>query len=321
MTSNDGKRVLVTGGTGLVGKSIEYNVDRNRSFKENSIYRFLSSNDVDLIDYSNTLKLFKEFRPTHVIHLAAKVGGLYANMAGNLDFFRINMTINDNVLRACHESDVQHCISCLSTCIYPDNTTYPIDETMIHNGEPHSSNFGYSYAKRMLTILARGYNTQYGRNYTTIIPCNIFGPNDNFNIQNGHVLPGLIHKLYLAKKNDDNFIVWGTGKPLRQFIYSRDLANLILWCLDNYKENEPLILAVDEKDEISIKDAAVTIAKAMKYEKDLQFDTTKSDGQFKKTANNGKLRKLFPSFKFTPFEEAIDETVKWFKDNYDMARK
>lgn len=147
-----------------------------------------------------TLKFFQKHKPTHVIHLAAMVGGLFRNLKYNLDFFRINSIINDNVLSISHETGVKKVVSCLSTCIFPDKTTYPIDETMIHNGPPHDSNFGYSYAKRMIDVLNRGYAKQHGLKYTSVIPTNVFGPHDNFNIDDGHVLPGLIHKVYNAKR-------------------------------------------------------------------------------------------------------------------------
>jgi len=170
---------------------------------------------------------------------------------------------------------VDKCLSCLSTCIYPDQTAYPITESMLHNGPPHDSNFGYSYAKRMVDVLSRGYNRQYGRHYMSVrsasvpcprsvssrlcpqaVPCNIFGPNDNFSIEHGHVLPGLMHKTYLARRNARPLVVWGSGKPLRQFVYSLDLARLFVWVLRHYdRPDEPINLTVDEQDEISIRDA------------------------------------------------------------------
>jgi GDP-L-fucose synthase len=154
----------------------------------------------------------------------------------------------------------------LSTCIFPDKTTYPIDETMVHNGPPHNSNFGYSYSKRMIDVMNKGYFDQHGIKYTSVVPTNVYGPNDNFNIEDGHVLPGLIHKVYLAKsnlkikhlrkiikakinyslKNKENntpLTIWGSGKPLRQFIYSQDLAKLFLWVLREYDEVDPIILS------------------------------------------------------------------------------
>ncbi|NWR49593.1 FCL synthase, partial [Regulus satrapa] len=320
------KRVLVTGGTGLVGRAIEKVVAEGEG-RPDEEWIFVSSRDADLTSSSETKALFERHKPTHVIHLAAMVGGLFKNIRSNLDFWRTNIHINDNVLHSAHEFGVQKVVSCLSTCIFPDKTTYPIDETMIHNGPPHSSNFGYSYAKRMIAHQNRGYSEQHGRRFTAVIPTNVFGPHDNFNIEDGHVLPGLIHKVYLAKQSGSALTVWGTGQPRRQFIYSLDLARLFLWVLREYDEVEPIILSgkpwlpsqksplhkgtatilpfptVGEEDEVSIREAAEAIAEAMEFRGELLFDTTKSDGQFKKTASNAKLRRYLPGFQFTPFRE------------------
>lgn len=315
--------VLVTGGTGLIGRAVEKVVSDSAECAESESWIFLSSKEVDLKDREATFEYFRRNKPTHVLHLAALVGGLFKNMSYNLDFFRDNMMINDNVLAAAHEVGVTKVVSCLSTCVFPDATTYPIDETMIHNGPPHSSNFGYSYAKRMLDVLNRGYKVQHGRNYTSVIPTNVFGPYDNFNIEGGHVIPGLIHKCYLAKQKGEPLTVWGSGSPMRQFIFSEDLARLMIWAVRNYDEVEPLILSVGEEDEISIRKAAESVAAAMEMDpsKDVVFDTSKSDGQFKKTASNAKLRRLVPDFEFTPFEEAVRISCRWFIDNHDIARK
>uniref|UniRef100_A0A8B9JBL0 GDP-L-fucose synthase n=1 Tax=Astyanax mexicanus TaxID=7994 RepID=A0A8B9JBL0_ASTMX len=236
-------RVMVTGGSGLVGKAIEHVLKEEGGAREEEEWICLSSKDANLIDVAETTALFQKHRPTHVIHLAAMVGGLFKNMRQNLDFWRNNMYINDNVLQAAHDFDVVKVVSCLSTCIFPDKTTYPINETMIHNGPPHESNFGYAYAKRMIDVHNRAYFTQYGRRYTSVIPTNVFGPHDNFNIEDGHVLPGLIHKTYIAKKEGTSLQVWGSGRPRRQFIYSLDLARLILWVLREYNEVDPIILS------------------------------------------------------------------------------
>ncbi|CAF1382198.1 unnamed protein product [Adineta ricciae] len=321
-TSDQAKRILITGGTGLVGSAIKHVVENEPDRdKRNEEYFFISSKDCDLRNREETEVLFKKYQPTHVIHLAALVGGLFRNLSRNLDFFRENMEINDNVLSVAYQTGVKKVISCLSTCIFPDKTTYPIDETMVHSGPPHDSNFGYSYAKRMIDVLNRGYFVQHGVQYTSIIPTNVYGPNDNFNIEDGHVLPGLIHKCYLAKQNNTPLIIWGSGKPLRQFIYSYDLAKLYLWVLREYDSIEPIILSVGEEDEVSIKQAADAVVKAMNFTGEIKYDTTRADGQFKKTASNVKLRRYLPDFQFTPFEEAIQYTCDWFVKNYDRARK
>lgn len=312
-------KVLVTGGSGLVGKAIEYVV--NEENNKNEEWIFATSKDADLVDAKSTNDLFEKHKPTHVIHLAAKVGGLFGNLKSNLEFFQKNMAINQNVLESAHLNGVQKVVSCLSTCIFPDKTTYPIDETMVHNGPPHTSNYGYSYAKRMVDVMNRGYKQDHGKNFTSVIPTNVFGPHDNFNIEAGHVLPGLIHKVYNAKKEGAPLCVWGSGKPRRQFIYSRDLARLMMWALREYDETEPIILSVGEEDEVSIGEAAQAVVDAMDFKNGVEYDTSKSDGQFKKTADNSKLRRHLPEFKFTPFHQAIKETCDWFVANYQTARK
>jgi len=257
------KIVLVTGGSGLVGHGIKAAWEKEP--REDEEFHWCSSKDADLTDRESTKKMFEKIKPTHVIHLAAKVGGLYGNMRANLEFFRINMAINDNVLSLCHEFDVKKVVSCLSTCIFPDKTTYPIDETMVHNGPPHTSNYGYSYAKRMIDVMNKGYNQQYGRNFTAVIPTNVFGAHDNFNLEESHVIPGLIHKLYDCTKQTPHspFTVWGTGNARRQFIWSEDLGRLFLWVMRDYNEPDPIILSVSGEEEKSIKEAAESVAKML----------------------------------------------------------
>ncbi|KAG0348352.1 GDP-L-fucose synthase [Podila humilis] len=315
--------ILVTGGSGLVGKAIQWVVENDSKYgkRAGEEWVYLTSKDGNLIDPAQTKAIFEKYRPTHVIHLAAKVGGLFGNMAANLDYFRDNLLINDNVLHNAKEFGVEKVVSCLSTCIFPDKTTYPIDETMVHQGPPHDSNYGYSHSKRMVDVMNRAYNQQFGCNFTSVIPTNVFGPHDNFHLVNSHVIPGLIHKCYLAQQNGTPFIMAGTGRPLRQFVYSRDLAKLFIWTLREYKEITPLILSVPEEEEVSIKQVGDSIVKAMGYSGDYRFDTTKADGQYKKTASNKKLMSLNPDFQFTPFDVALDETVQWFKENVDTIRK
>ena len=249
---------LVTGGSGLVGKAIEAVIQSSPSADETWIYA--SSKDGDLRDREATRVMFQRFQPTHVIHLAAMVGGLFRNLKYKVEFYRENVLINDNVMECCREFNVTKLVSCLSTCIFPDKTTYPIDETMVHSGPPHSSNCGYAYAKRMIDVMNKCYNDEYGCNFTSIIPTNIYGPHDNFSIEDGHVIPGLIHKCYLAKKNGTDLVIWGTGRPLRQFIFSHDLARLTVWVMRNYHSPEPIILSVGEEDEVSIGDVARHVA-------------------------------------------------------------
>uniref|UniRef100_A0A1B6CZH8 GDP-L-fucose synthase n=1 Tax=Clastoptera arizonana TaxID=38151 RepID=A0A1B6CZH8_9HEMI len=321
MSEELNKVILVTGGTGLVGRAIKKIVETEEK-KNNETWIFVGSKEANLIDEKETRMLFEKYKPTHVIHLAAMVGGLFHNMSHNLDFLRNNLKINDNVLHSSFETGVVKVVSCLSTCIFPDKTTYPIDETMVHNGPPHPSNFGYSYAKRLLDISNQAYFAQHGKLFTSVIPCNVFGPHDNFDLQNSHVIPGLVRKLNsVIQEGGKTFTVLGSGKPLRQFIYSLDLARLFIWVLRNYESVDPIILSVDEKDEVTISELAKSIAAAFEFNGEIVFDTSFADGQHKKTANNGKLRSLLPAdFKFTPLNQAIKETVMWFKENQANAR-
>lgn len=317
--------ILVTGGTGLVGKAIQHVIETEPEGsrfgkKSGEKWIFVSSSEADLKDTEQTKRLFEKYKPTHVIHLAAIVGGLYINMKCKLTFLRDNILINDNVLHTAHLTGTQKVISCLSTCIFPDKVTYPLDETKIHLGLPHESNFGYSHAKRLVDVQNRAYKDQFGCNFTSAIPTSIFGPHDNFNLESAHVIPALIHKCYLAQKNGTPFIVGGSGKPLRQFIYSRDLAKLFIWQLREYDDVEPVILSVGEDQEVSVKELTDAIVKAMNYKGEYILDTTQADGQFRKPASNKKLLSLMGDFRFTPFDEALKDTVQWFLNNYENAR-
>lgn len=311
--------IMVTGGSGLVGKALEAVVLRDP--KELERWVFLSSKDADLTYLPATRALFERVRPTHVLHLAAKVGGLFKNLKFKVEMWKENVDMNNNVMECCKEFGVVKLVSCLSTCIFPDKTTYPIDETMLHTGPPHCSNEGYAYAKRMIDVLNRCYRDQYQCNFTSVIPTNIYGAHDNYHLEDSHVVPGLIHKFYLAKKNNTAMTVMGTGKPLRQFIFAEDLAALMIWVLREYHEAEPIILSVPESAEVSIGDVVTMIGDAMDFHGEVLFDSSKADGQYKKTAANHKLMRYLPGFQFTPMREGIQKAVDWFVANYDTARK
>jgi GDP-L-fucose synthase len=308
------KTVLVTGGTGLVGNAIK----SIRHLYPYYDFVFISSKSFDLSKMEQTLSMFKTFKPTYVIHLAACVGGLYKNMNHNVEMFEKNMIINYNVIHCAHKFEVKKLIACLSTCIYPDDVSYPISEDMLHKGPPHSSNYGYAYAKRMLEVHCRLYKESYGDNFMCVIPTNIYGPHDNFDLENGHVLPALIHRCFLAKKNNIDFVMRGSGKPLRQFIYSEDLAKLIMHLLQS-SNKENVILSSPEKDETSIENVARMIARCFDYEDRLVFDVNYADGQYKKTVSNEKLMGILKSecskFEFTELEDGIKKTVEWFIEN------
>jgi len=299
------KKLLVTGSNGLVGSSIISDIKIGR--------------EINLTNPSDTLEMFNTEKPTHVIHCAGKVGGVGGNMNYKGEYFYDNIMINTNVIESARKSNVKNLVCFLSTCIFPDNVSYPLTEDKIHLGEPHFSNYPYAYAKRMADVQIRAYREQYSLNYTSVIPTNIYGPNDNFSLEHGHVMPMLIHKLYLAKKNNSDFTVWGSGKPLREFIFSKDVARLSEWAVENYNESEPIIFSPSQ--EISIIDLVDLLVKEFNFKGKVIFDDTKPDGQFRKPSDNSKLKSYLPDFKFTPIEEGVKETINWFIQNYENARK
>ena len=310
------KRIIITGGSGLVGsaiKEISYKYGRYE-------FIYVSSSEYDLTSMEETRAMFDKYLPNYVIHLAACVGGLFKNMENKVKMLEDNLMINFNVVKCCHEYKVEKLVACLSTCIFPDKTTYPINETMLHDGPPHASNDAYAYAKRMLHVQCKAYRDNYGDDFTCVIPTNVYGPNDNFNLIDGHVIPSLIHQCYIAKQSGDAFVVKGTGAPLRQFIYSCDLAELIMWTLQNY-DDETIILSVSESAEISIADVAKLIAKHMDYKGLILYDERFSDGQYKKTADNSRFIEKHGAYKFTDIGDGIEKTVKWFLLNYANSRK
>jgi len=308
--------ILVTDGYGLVGNALQKISTKYTKYK----FIFMSSKDCDLTNWEQTIKYFNNIGPEYVIHLAACVGGLFKNMKYKVDMLEKNIFINSNVLKACHQLKVKKLISCLSTCIFPDKITYPINESMLHNSSPHISNDAYAYAKRLLEIHSKAYQEQYNDNFICVIPTNIYGPNDNFNLDDGHVIPSLIHKCYIAKQNKEPFVICGSGNPLRHFIYSEDLADLFMKILEIYDDKSSIILSVNEKDEVSIRDIALLIANKFDY-KNIIFDKSKPDEQYKKTADNTKLLKLIGDYDFTTINDGLSKTIDWFISNYDNCRK
>ena len=299
-------KILVTGGTGLVGSALNMGIK-------------ISSKDVDLRDSNQVFEFFNKIKPEYVIHCAGRVGGVGSNMNSKGEFFYDNIMINTNVIEAARRVKVKKLLCCLSTCVFPDKVEYPITEEQMHRGEPHSSNYPYAYAKRMADIQIKAYREQYETNYISIIPTNIYGPNDNFNTSTGHVLPSLIHKCYLAKKNNTDFEVWGSGTPLREFVYSKDIAKICSLLLERYDSSNPIIITSSK--EYSIKQVVNIIAKIMNFKGNIKFLSDKPDGQYRKPADNSKLLSIIPEFEFTSLEDGLQETIDWFITNYKKIRK
>jgi GDP-L-fucose synthase len=299
------KKILVTGARGLVGSEITADVKVGKEY--------------DLVDPKQSDKLIEEHNPTHIIHCAGKVAGIAGNMNAMGEYYYDNLMINTNIIESARKHNVEKLMCFTSTCVFPDKVEYPLTEDKIHLGPPHETNYGYGYAKRMADVQIRAYNQQYGTKYFTVIPCNIYGPNDNYNIETSHVIPSLIHKAYLATINNTDVSVWGSGKSLREFIYSKDVAKITEKLIDTYDDIKPIIISTS--DELSIEEIIVTICDILNFKNKIIFDTNKPEGQFRKPSDNTYLKSIIGDYEFTPLRKGLEETIEYFIKNYEKIRK
>ena len=301
-------KILVTGGTGLVG---------SRFIGDD--YIKIGSKDINLLNQNSIEYLLADKHIDGIIHCAARVGGVKGNMTYPGEFTYENLKINTGIIEEARKAGISKLIAFSSTCVFPDKVEYPLTPDKIHLGPPHSSNYGYAYAKRMAEIQMQSYREQYGVNYFSVIPCNIYGPADNYHLEDGHVLPSLIHKFHLADISGSDVTIWGSGSPLREFIFSEDVAKLTRILFDNYTGGIPVIIS--SGNEISIKNVVKIIASEFNFKGKIIWDLDKPEGQFRKPSDNSIIRSIAPDFRFTPIEEGIYKSVTWFKDNYPNVRK
>ncbi len=311
--------IIITGGSGLLGSSFK-NILPNAYYPTRKELDLNNKNETK--NYFNKFNEFSVSKISAVIHLAGKVGGVKANTQYIADFYQQNSDINNNVISSCLYTDVPKLVCCLSTCIYPDEkyVSYPLTEDQLHNGPPHESNFGYAYAKRMVDVQIRSINKQYSANYISVIPNNMYGENDNFDLENGHVIPALIRKIWEAKINKKPFFeVWGDGEVYREFTYAEDIAKAILYLLEINYSGGPLNIGCTR--EYKLKDVIDIICKELEYDGEIVFDTTKPKGQIRKPTSNTKFLSLgWKEENYTSFDVGIKKTCKWFKENYPNIR-
>jgi GDP-L-fucose synthase len=300
--------VLITGATGMLGTALS-------KLLPGAIC--VNSKDCDLTDSKVTEQLFFDYKPSQVFHLAGKVGGVLSNKRYIADFYHKNIMINTNVLEACRKSQVYKLVSCLSTCIYPDKVEYPLVESNIHSGEPHSSNYGYAFAKRMLDIQSRAYREQYNCNFVTIVPNNMFGEHDNFHLEDSHVIPAMIRKIWEAKLKNQTVELWGDGTPLREFTYSKDIARAMICVMEKY--NSPQPINVGNVEEIQIKYLAEKISENLGYSRAIIWNKDMPTGQHRKPSNNEVFMNL-DNFQYSDFEKSLKSVCEWFVDTYPNVR-
>ena len=291
----DNVQILVTGGSGMVGKSL-------KKILPNATY--LSSKECDLKNEEEVKSLMNNNEFDTVIHLAAKVGGIIDNINKPDDYFVDNIQMNTNIVKWSRITGVKRFIGILSTCIYPDKViSYPMTEDMLHQGPPTPTNFSYGYAKRCLAVQIDACNKQYGTKYQYLTPCNLYGENDKFG-DNSHFIAALVKKIVKMEKDGNSTLeLFGTGKPLRQFMYSDDLAWVIKECLDK-NIYESFNVATEEN--LSIREMVDIALKSCNLKNtQLVFDKTKPDGQYRKDVSIEKLKGLLPNFKTLSLNKGI----------------
>ena len=298
--------VLITGGSVLLGSHLNI----KDSYKP-------SSKELNLLNYSELERFIETNNIKKIVHCAALVGGVHANESKMYDFFNLNLQINMNIINACKIFNLQNSVFILSTCILPAKGPFPLNEQMLHDGEPHYTNYGYAYAKRMLEVGARCMLKQYGTKIMCIIPCNFYGANDNYDIEYGHVIPSLIHKCYLAIKNNTDLIIWGSGICEREFINVKDLAYVIEQLTNTGdKIDYPSSMIVSTNKSYSIESLTKLIVQKMNFKGNVIFDKTKPSGILKKPTDISLFMKYFPNYNYISLEDGLDFSIDYFTKNY-----
>ncbi len=294
-------KVLVTGGNGFLGSRLQM-------ARPDWIY--LSVSDYDLTSEDATRQMYSDIRPDAVLHLAAMVGGIGANINRQADFFYANTMINTNVVHQAHVHGVDRLLASLSTCAFPDECeSYPFSEEDFFLGPPARTNFSYGYTKRSLQVHCLSYREQMGRNYSAFCPSNLYGPMDSKDLKTSHFVAALATRIARAKSGD-SLTLWGTGRPLRQPLFVDDLVQIIPILLERHNNSIPLLVVPDEN--LSIADMAKIAVGVSGKEIEISFNQNKElDGQFRKDGSNKRLMELIPEFKFTSFEDGFARTYDW----------
>ncbi|MFA6989020.1 MAG: GDP-L-fucose synthase [Candidatus Gastranaerophilaceae bacterium] len=283
-------KIFIAGHKGMVGSSI------SRELQKKGYMNLLTktSDELDLRDHNAVFGFFEQKKPDWVFLAAAKVGGIYANNTYPVDFLLDNMKIQNNVIEACFKNNVKKLLFLGSSCIYPKFAPQPIKEESLLTSELEATNEPYALAKITGIKLCNAYNKQYGTNYISVMPCNLYGINDNYHPENAHVIPMLIRRFHEAKeKNLEKTTVWGTGMPKREFMFSDDLAQACVWIMENKNANEiGEFINVGTGIEITIKEVAELIKKTVGFQGKIEFDPTKPDGTPRKLMDVSKINTL-----------------------------
>ena len=300
--------ILVAGGSGLVGSAIVRELKRL-----NQDVIGISSKDVDLLDRSKTFEFINKIKPAAIIDSAAKVGGIGGNNSFPVEFLSQNLQIQSNLMDAAHAAKVSKFVFLGSSCIYPRDCAQPIKEEYLLTGELEQTNSAYAVAKIAGIELIKSYRKEYGYKWISVMPTNMYGPNDNFDLENGHVLPVIIRKFIEAIRSGSGKVtLWGSGSPLREFLHVDDLAKAVVLCMDNYDDSKQI--NVGSSQEVSIKDLADKISKAVGFKGEVIWDSSKPDGTMRKVLDSSKITKL--GWKpLISLDQGIASTVEWYLQN------
>lgn len=311
-----GSKVFVAGHRGMVGSSV---VRKLKSSGYSNIVTKTRS-EVDLSNQNQVESFFSHEKFDYVILCAAKVGGILANDTYRADFIYDNIQISSNIIKSSHSNGVKKLINLGSSCIYPKHAEIPIKEESLLTGLLENTNEPYAIAKIAALKMCEAFYHQYSSNFYSLMPCNLYGPGDNFDLETSHVLPAFIRKVDTAKQsNSDHVEIWGSGKPLREFLYVDDLADAICFCLENITAESIYSSGISHlncgsEDEVTIRELLEIIKQTINYEGDVTFDSSKPDGTFRKKMDNSRIKSLGYVQKHN-LKEGLEKTYKWYKNN------
>lgn len=307
------RKILVTGGSSSIGRSLKTIVGDYPHCE----FVFISSRECDLTKIEKVAEFIKDCRPEAILHLAAGCGGIQLSIKHPATLLRDNVLMNVNILEAARFCNVKKVVMTLTTGMYPVETEIPIREESIHDGPPHGSNYGSSFAKRLVEPMIRAYREEYGLNVIGLVPNGILGEYSTFSPKAAIMPAALIRRCYENKNNNSKIVVWGDGSPLREITYATDIARAFMWSLNNYDSHQ--ILNIGTTEEASVKDIAYMIADNMQIDHGrIEFDTSKPSGIFRKSTDNSKFVNL-SHFEYTPLRKTIEYTVGYFCKNYPQG--
>lgn len=308
-------KIYIAGHRGLVGSAILRRLE-SEGYK-NIIHR--ARKELDLTRQSAVEAFFEKEKPGYVFLAAAKVGGIYANSTYPAEFIYSNLMVQANVINAAHFYGVEKLLFLGSSCIYPRDSPQPMKEEYLLSGYLEPTNEPYAVAKIAGIRMCQAYNEQYGTNFISVMPTNLYGPNDNFDLMDSHVLPALIRKFHEAKVNDNPYVeVWGTGNPQREFLYVEDLADACLFLMENYDKKE--IINIGTGEDVTIKELAGIVKEVVGYDGEMHFDRSKPDGTLRKLLDVSRINSLGWQAK-TPLKAGIEKTYEWYKSQLDIRKR